>query len=301
MNVFRVPFSSRTLCQWVDTSLIRLIGLSVLVPSVGTAAPRGGAGWGKPPDASVHGDKIDWLLDITNVFCIILFVVMCIWMGIALVAHHHKKNKVAEYDHGDAKKQVTKALVLSALIFFIVDGNLWVNSTRHVNNIFWNYDVPEKNNPVRIEVNARQWLWEARYSGPDGKFNTADDPVTTNDIRVPVGRPVMMQLASPDVIHAVYLPHFRVKQDAMPGMINTLWFEAKETGEFELACVQNCGANHYQMKGVLTVLEQDEYERWVSLKSKDSLAVYDEKDKEAHWGWAWKRLGDEDKPKTASR
>ena len=69
-----------------------------------------------------------------------------------------------------------------------------------------------------------------RYAGPDGKFNTRDDIVTTNDMRVPVGVPVLLQLAASDVLHSFSLPNFRIKQDAVPGMINRLWFQAKETG-----------------------------------------------------------------------
>ena len=87
-----------------------------------------------------------------------------------------------------------------------------------INKVFWNFDeVEQRPDAVRIEVNAHQWAWDARYAGPDGKFNTKDDIVTLNDIRVPVDTPVLLQLASTDVIHSFYLPNFRVKQDAVPG------------------------------------------------------------------------------------
>jgi len=60
---------------------------------------------------------------------------------------------------------------------------------------------------------------------------------------------VILELASADVIHSFYLPNLRLKQDAMPGMINRMWFQAKETGEFDIGCAQHCGTNHYKMKG----------------------------------------------------
>jgi cytochrome c oxidase subunit II len=247
------------------------------------------AGLNMPRDVSTYGDKITWLINITNVFCAILFVIMCVWMGLAFAKHG--KGHSAEYDHGDAKKQIQKAAILSALIFFVVDGNLWINSTLDINNLFWNWDVP-LNNPkhVKIEINARQWLWQARYSGPDGKFNTQDDALSDNDIRVPIDTPVIVQLASPDVIHGFALPNFRLKMDATPGMINAMWFQAKETGEFEIACIQHCGVNHYKMKGMLTVTSREEFDQWVALKSKDAAAVWDDNDIEAHWGWPWREL-----------
>src|SRR5262249_42487612 len=161
--------------------------------------------------------------------------------GIAVFKHN--KDHPADYDHGDSKHSVKTALGLSALIFFVVDGNLWVDSTVGVNGIFWNFEKLDANpETVKIEVNARQWIWEARYTGPDGKFNTGDDPIVTNDIRVPVDTPVYLQLASPDVIHSFYLPNLRIKQDAVPGMINKMWFQAKQTGEYDIACAQHCGA-----------------------------------------------------------
>ena len=212
---------------------------------------------------------------------------MCVWMVMAFVKHG--KSHGAEFDHGDGKKQIQKAALLSAVIFFIVDGNLWVNSTLDINGLYWNFDRPVQDpNHVKIEVNARQWIWQARYAGPDGQFNTQDDALSDNDIRVPVNTPVILQLASPDVIHTFTLPNFRIKQDATPGMINRMWFQGKEEGNFEIACVQNCGANHYKMRGILKVTSREEYDRWIAFKVRDSQAIWDEKDTEAHWGWSWK-------------
>src|SRR5262249_45744572 len=156
---------------------------------------------------------------------------------------------------------------------------LWIKSTKDLNGIFWNFQGKEsEGKALRIEVNAHQWAWAARYAGPDGLFNTADDIVTLNDIRVPVGTPILVQLASTDVIHSFYLPNFRIKQDAMPGMINRLWFEAKETGQFDIACAQHCGVNHYKMKGRLTVLSPEDYAAWAASASQNSSLAYDAKD-----------------------
>ncbi len=259
------------------------------VTPVALAAPRPGQGLGMPHNASEYGHSVDWLIHFTNICCAILFVIMCVWMGLAFLKHNRKHE--AEYDHGSAKKQTMKAMLLSAVIFFIVDGTLWVNSTKDINTLFWNFSKLEQDDSaVRIEVNARQWLWQMRYAGADGKFNTADDALSDNELTVPVDTPVSLQLASPDVIHTFALPNFRIKQDAMPGMINRMWFQAKETGEFEVVCVQHCGVNHYKMKAILKVVPKDEFQRWLDLSSRDGLSVWDPKDTEAHWGWAWKKI-----------
>jgi cytochrome c oxidase subunit 2 len=253
------------------------------------AAPQPETGWGMPRDVSLDGWRIDWLINITTVFVGILFVIMCVWMVYAAIKHnqHHE----AEYDHGSSKRSVTVALVISALIFFVVDGNLFVNAINDLSVSFWNFGEVDKNPAtVKVEVNAHQWAWDFRYPGPDGQFNTPDDVVMLNHLRVPVGTPVSLQMGSTDVIHSLYLPNFRVKTDAVPGMINRLWFQAKETGDFDIGCAQHCGTNHYKMKGLLTVLPKEEFEAWYSVASTDAKRYFDPEDKEALWGWEWRKI-----------
>ena len=105
---------------------------------------------------------------------------------------------------------------LSAVIFLIVDGNLWWNSVVDLDEEIWNFGkVTANEDTVRIEVNARQWAWQARYAGADGEFATPDDVTTLNTIPVPVDTPILVHLASPDVIHSFYLPNLRQKMDAV--------------------------------------------------------------------------------------
>lgn len=260
--------------------------LTLLFATIAQADPRPERGIGYPRDVSVEGHRIDWLLNVTTIFCAILFVIMVIWMAIAIFKHNAKHEPL--HDHGNARSQLKFALSLSALIFLVVDGNLYVNSMIDLDEVFWNFDKPESHpRAVRIELNARQWAWDARYPGPDGEFRTPDDIVTMNDIRIPVGIPILMNIAAVDVIHSVYLPNLRQKQDAVPGVINHMWFTAKETGEFDIACAQHCGVNHYRMKGKLTILPVREYEAWARQASAASQRAYDPNDAEAQWGWAW--------------
>lgn len=254
--------------------------------AAGAPGPRPEAGLGLPRDVSVEGHRIDSLLFSTAILTTILFVIMVVWLVWALVVHRDGKHK-AEYEPGDGKKNVTTAVMLSSVIFLIVDGNLFINAMIDVSEVFWNFPTSEE--AVRIEVNARQWSWGARYAGTDGEWNTADDIVTLNDVRVPVDTPVVLQLASVDVIHSFYLPNLRVKTDAVPGSVNHLWFEAKETGVYDIACAQHCGVHHYKMGGLLTVYSREDYDAWHDRASADAVRAFDPADEDAKWGWDWER------------
>jgi cytochrome c oxidase subunit 2 len=77
-----------------------------------------------------------------------------------------------------------------------------------------------------------------------------------------------VHLTSADVIHSFFIPSFRIKQDAVPGMEGIrVWFEATETGEFELACAELCGLGHYRMRASVIVHPQGEYESWMAEQS----------------------------------
>jgi cytochrome c oxidase subunit II len=244
--------------------------------------------WGLPHDASVDGWRVDWLLTSTSVFVLIMFAATLVW--ILWSAFFHGARHKAHYDVGNARKQTAKALGLSLLIFLVVDGNLLINGLIDLGAAFWNFESAEADPAaVRIEVNARQWAWDVRYPGPDGQFNTRDDILTMNDVRVPVGRPVLLQLAATDVLHSFSLPNFRVKQDAVPGMINRLRFAARHTGTFDIACAQHCGVNHYKMRGQLVVLSEPDFAVWAAQASALSSEAFDPNDKGAQWGWPWKR------------
>ena len=90
-----------------------------------------------------------------------------------------------------------------------------------------------------------------------------DDIVTLNEITVPVQRPVRIRLRSKDVIHSFFLPHLRVKQDAVPGMTPEVTFFPTRTGNFEIACAELCGLAHYRMRGFFNVVTEGEFTDWL--------------------------------------
>jgi cytochrome c oxidase subunit II len=115
------------------------------------------------------------------------------------------------------------------------------------------YNPPD--DALEISVVGRQWMWKAQH--PTGQSEI-------NELHVPVGQAVKLTMTSEDVIHDVFLPAFRVKQDVLPGRYTTLWFQATKAGEYPLFCSQYCGTQHSGMVGRVVVLEPAEFEKWLS-------------------------------------
>ncbi|MGH7828868.1 MAG: cytochrome c oxidase subunit II [Candidatus Binatia bacterium] len=107
---------------------------------------------------------------------------------------------------------------------------------------------------LEIYVVGKQWMW--KFQHPEGMREI-------NELHVPVGRAVKLTLASEDVIHSMFVPAFRVKQDAVPGRYTTVWFEATKTGRYRLFCAEYCGTQHSGMIGRVVVMAPAAYERWL--------------------------------------
>jgi cytochrome c oxidase subunit 2 len=244
--------------------------------------------YGLPPDASADGHRIDSLIQISIVFIAVLFAFMVGWMLWACFAHGRKHK--ARHDHGTSRRAKLISLGFAAGVFVVVDGNLFVTSTRDMHDVFWNFDRAEAApDVVRVEVNAHQWAWDFRHAGPDGVFATADDVVTLNELRVPQGSPVLLQIGAVDVIHSFYLPNFRVKIDAVPGSLSRAWFVGEVPGEYDIGCAQHCGTAHYKMKARLIVQPREEFEAWMAHAARVAERSYVESDSPGNWGWAWKK------------
>ena len=115
-------------------------------------------------------------------------------------------------------------------------------------------------NVVTVRVVARQWWWEFQYPG-----NAPDQlVVTANEMHIPVGRPVLLQLTSRDVIHSFWVPALHGKRDLIPGHDSTTYIEADEPGVFRGQCAEFCGAQHAKM-GLLVVAESPaDFEGWLA-------------------------------------
>jgi len=105
---------------------------------------------------------------------------------------------------------------------------------------------------MKVKGIARQWSWLFEY----------ENGLRSTELKVPVGKPIKLLLTSQDVIHSFYAPAFRIKQDVVPGMVNSLWFQSTEMGEFDVLCSQYCGLQHAKMLTKIVVLPEEEFKKW---------------------------------------
>lgn len=117
--------------------------------------------------------------------------------------------------------------------------------------------VPE--NAYEVKVEGAMWSWHFIY--PDGVE-------TFNELRVPVGKPVVARLTSKDVVHSFFIPDFKVKEDLMPGRITYLWFYPKEPGEHLITCAEYCGVMHSGMRGTIIAMPENEFNNWIAAEKK---------------------------------
>ena len=110
-------------------------------------------------------------------------------------------------------------------------------------------------NSFEVHVYGRQWAWDFAYKS--GK-------TTTNEIVVPVGRPVKLIMTASDVLHSFFIPALRIKQDVIPGRYTSLWFEADKIGDYQVFCTEYCGAEHSGMLATMKVLPQSEFDEWLA-------------------------------------
>jgi cytochrome c oxidase subunit 2 len=231
-----------------------------------------------PTLASEHGGRIDSLFMAVLVVSGIAFVLVQGALGYFVARYGENANERASYWHDNPKAEaillIMTAVILTVLVF--MGQRVWAS-------IYFS-DAPT--NATIIQVTGEQFAWNFHYAGPDGQFGRTDnklitgtnpigldrdDPTAKDDVlsigvmHAPVGKPVRVRLRSKDVIHSFFLPNFRMKQDAVPGMGIEVWFTPTKAGQYEIACAELCGLGHYRMKGALTVDEsEDAFNKWLA-------------------------------------
>lgn len=239
------------------------------------------------PLASVHGEWTDDLFWTTMIVIGIVFVITQILLFWYSYKYQHEDNKRAYYYPHNNKLEIIWTMIPAVVMALLVFAG-WQTWTKITSA------APA--DAVVVEVMGKQFNWMVRYPGPDGKLgvtktslidatnefgidfsdpNSHDDIVNPLEIHVPKGRPVLFKIRSRDVIHSVFLPHFRQKMDAVPGMPTKFWFVPtkttyemqSETGnpefKYELACTEICGRGHFAMRYVVVVDEPEDYEAWL--------------------------------------
>ena len=191
-----------------------------------------------------------WQIDLLYIVMVILTVIFTIGI-LAAIAYFCIKYRRRSDDerpkpiHGSLFLELTWSIIplIIALGVFVVGADIY----------FRMYRSPA--DPIDIYVVGKQWMWKIQH--PEGKREI-------NELHVPLGQPVQLTMASEDVIHSFYIPAFRTKKDVVPGRYTTLWFEATKVGEYHLFCAEYCGTQHSTMIGKVTVMEQEDYQQWLS-------------------------------------
>lgn len=264
--------------------------------------------WDKwlPPSASIHGNTTDWLLNFNFIIILIVFVITHIFLFYFAYKYQHRTGQQATYFTHSNKLEllwtVVPAIVLSVIIVLGIKTWAGVMMT----------DPPE--NTLVIELYAKQFDWTARYSGKDNSLGNHDyrkieganflgldssdskaydDVVVKGEFHIPVNKPVKFIMRSQDVIHSVYMPHFRSQINTVPGMTTMFHFtptitteemrknpnvvkqyaeinakrreQGKEEATFNyiLLCNKICGASHYNMQMDIIVESEEDYNKWL--------------------------------------
>jgi len=234
--------------------------------------------WGLPVAASTFAKEIDFGIYLIHAAMILIFVLWGIFFTYLLIRYRKREGVPAENGHESALKSlIPDFLVLifeiSLIAFYAIP--VWSRIKMH---------TPDLAHANQVQVMAEQFAWDVQYPGPDGKFGrrdymlvnssnpmgldrsdpaAADDTITINELHIPLGKPTLITLMSKDVIHSFFIPEFRIKQDAMPGMQIPVWFEPTMTGKFELVCAQLCGLGHATMRADVIVHAPEDYEAWL--------------------------------------
>lgn len=236
-------------------------------------------GFGLPIDISTNGGAIDLLIWAIHIFMVVIFVGWLIFMVYSLIRFRARPGHKAEY-HTHHFKTPTYIEVFVALFEAVLLVGFSFPVMQHVRN-----EMPARGTAVEVRIVAEQFAWNVHYPGPDGLFGPSkpelmgpsnpigldrsapeavDDFVSINQLRIPVNKPVIAHLTSKDVIHSFSIPVMRVKQDVLPGQDIPVWFTAKKTGHFEIACAQLCGLGHYRMRGFFNVQTAEEFNTWLA-------------------------------------
>jgi cytochrome c oxidase subunit 2 len=207
-----------------------------------------------PPNVSTYGEEIDWLFYLIYYITGATFILVATAMIAFLVLYRHREGRRATYTHGNATLEivwtVVPALILVVLTILSVPG--WARIKQQ---------IPQSD--LHIRITAKQFNWEITYPGPDGKFDTEDDKTFDNEIHIPVNKPVVLHLRAKDVIHSVFIPEARFKQDAVPGREIVQWIQVIRPGKYEIPCAELCGFGHSGMRGWLFVHTPEDYEKWL--------------------------------------
>lgn len=219
--------------------------------------------WWLPRQASTFGPSIDGLFTAILIITGIAFVVVEVGLVWFAIKYRGRPGRKAFYTHGFTKAEViwTAIPAVTVVALGLVSNHYWVQMKGR-------NSVPP--NAIPVGVLAKQFEWRFTHAGPDNQLNTADDITVRNQLHIPVNNPVLAHLEAEEVIHSFFVPEFRLKQDAVPGMHIAAWFQPTDTGQYEIACAELCGMGHYKMRARVFVHTADSYQAWMAQQAEQA-------------------------------
>ena len=203
-----------------------------------------------PPVASAEGMLIDRLFGLHVRVIAFLFALIVVFVLYSVVVFRRKPGETGDglHIHGNTTLEIVWTLIpLGTVLYF---GFLGAQQLAEITA-----NSPDE---MVVEVTGQQFAW---------RFDYPDYGISSTELNLPRGRQVVFHLTSTDVIHSFWVPEFRVKQDAVPGMTTTLRVTPTEVGHYKLRCAELCGTGHAYMLADVNVMEPEDFEAWVAAET----------------------------------
>jgi cytochrome c oxidase subunit 2 len=203
--------------------------------------------------AGIQASRIGSLWNGYMAVLVTVYVIVILWMLVAVWRAH--KNAAPQTGEAEERPHAITVGVATGLTLVTLIG-LLIASVATGSAVGTYGD--KRSDALEIEVTGHQWWWEVQYPDPepDKSFKTA------NEIHIPLDRPVLLRLATRDVIHSLWIPNLNGKRDLIPGRVNKLWIEADRPGVFRSQCAEFCGLQHAHMALVVVAESNEKFQRW---------------------------------------
>jgi cytochrome c oxidase subunit 2 len=188
------------------------------------------------------GGKIETSFLIVVSACVVLLVAVTVTMLVFLYKYNTKRHPVPKDIKENIPLEIIWTVIPTILVIFMFYFG-WVD---------FDFIRNPPKDAMNIDVISRQWSWAFRYE--NGR--------QSDTLKVPVGKPVKLTLMSEDVIHCLFIPAYRVKEDCVPGLKTHLWFTANEAGTYDIFCTEYCGLEHSHMLSKLITMSAADFNAW---------------------------------------
>ena len=189
---------------------------------------------------------------------VILLLTVPIFVAITYFAYRYRQGKVADRENRESRSNLIELTWMIGPFVLTLGFFFWGA------HLFDQHRHPPAG-AMQINAIGRQWMWKFQYPGGQSEID---------NLHVPTGQPVVIQMISQDVIHALYIPALRIQNEVLPDRYTQIWFNADKPGTYHLFCSEYCGTDHSVMDGMLTIMTPTDFQNWRGHSGSDqSLAA----------------------------